>query len=661
MRYSSVTRKSAQMIFTAILLIIVPLTPSHSEWAENGTLICDAMRDQLWPDIASDGKGGAFITWYDFRSQAYHDIFTQYVAPDGTPLWTSNGVAVSVANRDQTWPRLAAGGSGGVFIVWQDERYYDASGIDIYAQRFDSDGNYLWMINGRMICGETGNQFYPHVISDGDGGAIIAWTDERSGNRDVYAQRVDSDGNVLWDAGGIAVSTGAPDQFLMDGFISDGSGGAFIGWQEQPAGANWNVGVQRISSSGNLLWGAGGVYLSSPIGRKSSPALTRDDAGGIYAAWQDQRDDEGDIYTQRIDADGNPLWTADGIPLCTETYLQAATVIASDGAGGAIVAWWDIRSTVISQSDIYAQRIDSLGNTLWAANGAPVTTASAGQLGPDIVADGNGGAIIAWEDNLRSTRYDIYAQRLDAAGVAQWTASGVSICSVIGDQYQQRCCSDGRGGMIVAWPDRRDGNRNIYASRIDGDGDLVTTFLQNMSSHVGQESITLEWTLSDAGTGASFFISRREVNSGDLYEINDPIIDREGERYIYMDTSVRPGSIYRYTVDIIDKDGRRTLFETDRLAIPEIPLTLYQNHPNPFNPSTSIRFHLPEAAHVHLSVYDVSGRQIAVLADEFITDGTHEIGWDGRDSQGSAVESGIYLYNLKAGKKRLSRKMLLLR
>lgn len=654
------TRNYVYIILAASLLLAMPLTRAHSEWAENGTLICDAMRDQLWPDIASDGNRGAFITWYDYRSQTNFDIFAQYVAPDGSPLWTTNGVAVAVANRDQMHARIIADGSGGAIIVWQDERYIDVSGIDIYAQRFDSDGNIVWMINGRMICGETGYQFYPHVISDGAGGAIIAWNDERSGNRDIYAQRIDADGNNLWDAGGIAVATGADDQLFMDGFISDGSGGAFIGWQRQPAGANWNVVVQRISSDGSLLWGAGGVPLSSPIAIKSTPVLTRDDAGGIYVAWGDKRDDEGDVYAQRVDADGNPLWTADGVALCTAAYLQAAVVIASDGSGGAIVAWWDIRSTVINHSDIYAQRIDSLGNTLWADDGAPVVTAGSGQMSPDIVADGAGGAIIAWEDDLRSTRMDIYAQRLDAAGVTQWTDGGISVSSVIGDQMQQRCCSDGKGGMILAWPDRRDGNPNIYASRIDGDGGLVATLLQHMTTHVSSSSIALEWTLSDEGAGASFFIARREVNGGSL-EIEDPVIARDGERYIYSDTSVRPGSIYRYIVDIIDEDGRRTLFETNRLAVPEIPLTLYQNHPNPFNPCTTIQFHLPKAQHVRLSVHDVSGRRIAVLADEFRNEGTHEIGWDGCDDRGLALESGIYLYYLQAGKERLSRKMILLR
>jgi len=335
MRHSPLKRNQIQIIITAFLLLIVPLTASHSEWTDNGTLICDAMRDQLWPDIAPDGKHGAFITWYDFRSQATHDIFAQYIAADGTPLWTGNGVAVTVADRDQMHPRIVGDGNGGAFIVWQDERYNDVSGIDIYAQRFDSNGNYLWMINGRMICGETGNQFYPHVISDGAGGAIIAWNDERSGSRDVYAQHIDASGNSLWDAGGIAVASGSEDQSLMEGFISDGSGGAFIGWQEQPGSADWRVVVQHINSDGSMSWGADGLTLASMIGRKSTPVLTRDEAGGIIVAWSDQRDDEGDVYAQRVDADGNPLWTADGVALCTEAYMQSSVAIASDGAGGA--------------------------------------------------------------------------------------------------------------------------------------------------------------------------------------------------------------------------------------------------------------------------------------------------------------------------------------
>ena len=73
----------------------------------------------------------------------------------------------------------------------------NGSHTDIYAQRIDSDGNPQWAIDGDSICTASGNQFYPELVSDGAGGAIITWEDERDDpDGDIYAQRVNRDGTL---------------------------------------------------------------------------------------------------------------------------------------------------------------------------------------------------------------------------------------------------------------------------------------------------------------------------------------------------------------------------------------------------------------------------------------------------------------------------------
>jgi predicted outer membrane repeat protein len=96
----------------------------------------------------------------------------------------------------------------------------------------------------------------------------------------------------------------------------------------------------------------------------------------------------------------------------------------------------------------------------------------------------------------------------------------------------------------------------------------------------------------------------------------------------------------------------------------ELPprVTLAQNHPNPFNPSTSIRFGLPAAASVTLEIFDVAGRRVAALLDQAkLPAGWHEIIWDGRDGSGAEAASGIYLLRLSTGETALHRKLTLLR
>jgi hypothetical protein len=88
---------------------------------------------------------------------------------------------------------------------------------------------------------------------------------------------------------------------------------------------------------------------------------------------------------------------------------------------------------------------------------------------------------------------------------------------------------------------------------------------------------------------------------------------------------------------------------------------LGQNHPNPFNPSTTISFTLPERARVTLLIYDVQGRLLRTLVDDMVGEGYQERMWDGKDASGSQVGSGVYFYRLTAGDKTLTKKMVLLK
>jgi hypothetical protein len=90
-------------------------------------------------------------------------------------------------------------------------------------------------------------------------------------------------------------------------------------------------------------------------------------------------------------------------------------------------------------------------------------------------------------------------------------------------------------------------------------------------------------------------------------------------------------------------------------------LALGQNHPNPFNPQTTISFDLPRESRVRLEVYDLRGRLRRTLADGHRTAGTHRVVWDGRDDRGAPAASGAYFYRLQTGDRTLSRKMLLVR
>lgn len=94
---------------------------------------------------------------------------------------------------------------------------------------------------------------------------------------------------------------------------------------------------------------------------------------------------------------------------------------------------------------------------------------------------------------------------------------------------------------------------------------------------------------------------------------------------------------------------------------PPAPRLLQQNYPNPFNPSTTIRFDLPKAGKTDLAIYNVKGQMVSRLVNSELGNGAHTVVWDGKDSNGNSVPSGIYFYRLNFGTHTETRKMMLMK
>ncbi|HKW14425.1 MAG TPA: FlgD immunoglobulin-like domain containing protein [Candidatus Krumholzibacteria bacterium] len=130
--------------------------------------------------------------------------------------------------------------------------------------------------------------------------------------------------------------------------------------------------------------------------------------------------------------------------------------------------------------------------------------------------------------------------------------------------------------------------------------------------------------------------------------------------FSYNDDTAVPGKSYRYMLGVVDGDGE-FVSQIQLVTMPGATTRLEQNSPNPFNPQTAIRFTLAARQNVTLSVYDVSGRLVRTLVSGAQEMGTHSVTWDGRDSAGSTVSSGVYFYRLDAGKFSDTRKMVMLK
>ncbi len=325
-----------------------------------------------------------------------------------------------------------------------------------------------WQSDGNSVTAYSCFKYVVSIVPDGAGGAILVWSDDHClTHRDLLAQRLTASGAVApgWPAAGLAVclASGNQDSPLV---ISDDAGGAFVAWEDWRSGSSM-IYAQHVLGTGSLApgWPRDGVAVCPAGGGESLPVIARDGADGVFIAWQDRRTGIGDIYLERLDGSGAlaPGWPAEGLLVGGATGNQGSPAMISDGAGGVFISWLDHRWV---SDDIYAARISGDGTLApgWTADGAAVCTAAGDQRKPVICADGAGGLLVAWQDR-RAGNWDIFAQRLDGEGAPAggWSEDGVALCAASGDQLGVQIVSDAAGGAYLVWQDPRSGSSHIYA------------------------------------------------------------------------------------------------------------------------------------------------------------------------------------------------------
>jgi hypothetical protein len=469
--------------------------PAHPTWPHDPSAnlpVCTATNSQGYPVIVSDGEGGTIVAWGDYRA-GNNDIYVQRLDPDGVPLWTADGVALCTASYNQEYPVIVSDGAGGAIVAWED--YRSGWQYDIYVRRISSAGVPQWTADGVALCTNTQEQRNVVIASDGAGGAIVAWEDLR-GSWQIYAQRVDSSGVVQWTADGEVVSAALDAQYVP-AITADGAGGAIIAWADYRSGSDFDVYAQRMNASGAPQWTADGQWVCTATDDQSVPVLAPDNSGGAIIAWWDYRSGSyADVYAQRINSLGVNQWTSNGVAVCTAANEQRNVVIASDGSEGAVIAWNDSR---VGANDIYAQRVNALGTTHWTSDGVALCTATGFQEYPDIASDGAGGAVVTWHDG-RVGGYDIYAQRVTGSGAPLWTADGAGICVQVNTQANPKLVGDGEGGAVIVWQDARVGSFDIYAQKIErfgmlGDPGPVIVGVEDVPNDQGGQ-VKVSWNAS---------------------------------------------------------------------------------------------------------------------------------------------------------------------
>jgi hypothetical protein len=469
------SRRVALLGVLAVILVACASLPAHA-WPHDPSqnqLVCDATGPQGHPSMVHMGEPGTYVVWSDYRAGMTPQTFAQRLNVDGLAAWDPGGIPVTDTLTYQSQATVHEGPDNSCYVTWMDAR---TGTWRVMAQRLDMSSIYHWDPNGIFVCSDTTGQFGPEAVSDGSGGLVVVWGDERGGEftSDIYAQRLDPMGNPLWDAAGVAVCADSATYQTLMGVAADGEGGAFVTWSDNRAGPDSaDLYISHLTSAGYVVWSAGGVLVCDAPGWQTGDGLVADGDGGAYVVWRDERSSLIRVYAQRIDQYGIRRWGDSGVPVSPGLSHEYGPSIVDNDDPGIIVTWLDSRASAYER-DIYAQRLDPWGNAVWDTLGVPVCTYGTYMDRPELVSDGAGGVTAAWVDNRPGSTTDIYAQRLDADGNRLWDEDGVAVSTQSGPQENLAAVTDGAGGIIAAWRLGQGENEegDVYAQRLERNGYL---------------------------------------------------------------------------------------------------------------------------------------------------------------------------------------------
>ncbi|HTO90019.1 MAG TPA: T9SS type A sorting domain-containing protein [Candidatus Sulfotelmatobacter sp.] len=593
---------------------------ADSAWTRCGAPVSVGPGERTNAIALSDDGGGLFAVWQRVNPVSAHtDLWAQHLDSSGAQVagWGPSGLALCTAVGDQTDPVAIPDGAGGFIVAWADNRA-DSSGLgnpDIFALRVDASGSVVagWTAGGTPLTVSSRAQAHPAIATDGASGAFVAWEQPAANPADVeiVLQHVLAGGVIApgWPDSGMAIAGGSG-QRGSPTVVSDGAGGALVAWYDT-RGGNSAIFAQRVAADGSAQWIANGLQACGSARSQVTPRAVADGAGGMLIAvqeWMIGDFNSVDVVTQRIDDTGAPVagWPGSGVGACSASGAQVNHRIASDGAGGAYVSWDDFRS---GASRSFVQHVQPDGTIApgWNANGNAAGSDPVEQSETDLIADGVGGALVAWTEASDA----VVAQRLAPGGSPSfgWAASGTTLCADHA-QFTPALASDLQRGALVVFSDDRDGpTPELFASHVTQDA-LVPALLALSNLSETPHAVSLSWSGAPAGAPAELWRAR---DSEAWALIAQPLADGTGS-IRYQDRDVSPGERLRYRLELVGSAA--PTIET-QVRVPALePFAITRVEPNPSPGRFTLAIASPVAAPLRVELLDVAGRRVAASAIE---------------------------------------------
>lgn len=618
-------------------------------WAKNGA---GTLRDYSY-SVAVDFNGYVYVTGEFFSTSLNFggfqltmpggsgncDYYLLKMTPQGIPVWgkvgggtlTDRGYGVEM---DAAGNALVTGHYYGNATFGQ-YNLVSSGNLDVMTMKYDSSGTILWLKEGKSVSQASTRG----LTVDNQGNTIIigyygsATVDSvrfdnikivTNGQRDIFIVKYDPNGNALWGVTGggpksgeqgNALTTDAAGNIYATGIFYDTA--VFSGTTVY--GALAEAFIAKYSPTGQLIWvkGMGGPKADDATG------IAVDASGNVFVAGKfdsvatiggQQLISAGgtDAFLAKFNSNGEFQW----VKVIGGTGADNMDCVKIDRAGN-IVAVGSFQNTVTfgstqvtsnGLSDVFFIKYDAAGNMIW------FKTAGGNEL-----------------DRISSFKLD-GGDNIIGSGVTKgWFKAGADSFSTAGVE-----------DVIVL----KLGTNPIPVE------------LTSFSGSVSGNSVILNWATASEINNLGFDIERSAdaVHYSKIGFVSGNGSTTMKNYYTFCDNSPLYGTFY-YRLRQVDFKGVYTYYEPVKINIdPSYSFTLYDNFPNPFNPSTTIKYQVAERRHIMLKVFDLLGNEVAELTNGIRDAGTYEVIFDA-----SKLSSGLYIYTITAGNFTQTKKLILMK
>jgi len=629
---------------------------AHADWPVGGTPVQPGLPVIRVLSVAGDASGGAYVVlFYEGAATSNYAVLAR-VEPDGSSPagWPPFLVLASGgAGSPDAAGRVSPDSAGWALTTgWPN---WNGTAWEVQIERHDATGVQTvgWSTDVPYVPGFGPPPPLPAPVSDGAGGFFVVGRTADA----IIAHHLRANGTLDpgWEPGG-RVLVSQPAGSSIPTVVADGAGGMLIVWATPDSDAG-RAYVLRCGADGSPVsgWPATGLRVSSVESGQTRPCLTATPSGAIIA-WEDRRNGTDlDLYAQHVMLDGTIAngWPATGLAISTMTGDQSLPVAVSDGAGGAVLAWYNSLGAP-SVGSLFTVRITGTGAvaTGWTPQGSMVadTVFTASISPPQVAPDRAGGAYFTWIHHFFD---DVRAQHLGADGAVApgWPAKAAELGFA---DNPPLIAPTGTNAAVVAWHHNGYGAAGqaltqppgAYAQRLLPDA-VVPVAASVQSVEATTVRVRVIWYVDHALGGIEVF--RRTAET--VWEARGTASPEGGDRLVFDDPDIVPGGRYAYALG----DEHMGTVWVDVPAVAMFSLEGFR--PNPADGPITVAFTLDSTAPARLEIFDLTGRRVS----------SSEVNGPGPGRRlvtvpaGRPLPAGVYTIRLSQGGRALTRRGAVIR